>query len=287
MLLPAVDLAPGAELTNAIRVVDDQRTRLGNLGSGQTDARLNAYQDWAVNASGALRYVLAYDDVRAMIETSSYEQLLSRGGSGPNPALVNGLINSELEDRKRYFDRVLQDLRRTQTEVEALPSGAGVTVLVPDTNVYLHHPSSFPNVDWPAAVPTRENVRVLAPMVVLRELDKNKRAPGSKTVGAAGSEPVRDRARRSAREISTMFTSHGDTPRLAGSADTTFGLLLDPVGHVPISDPDTEFIDRVASLKAFSDRKIAIVTSDNGMRSAAMVAGIGVVDVKDAGEAEA
>ena len=59
------------------------------------------------------------------------------------------------------------------------------------------------------------------------------------------------------------------------------------MGHVPIDDPDTEFIDRVASLMALSDRKMAIVTSDNGMRSAAMVAGIGVVNVEDAGQAEA
>jgi hypothetical protein len=118
-------------------------------------------------------------------------------------------------------------------------------------------------------------------MVVLRELDKHKRS-GSKVVGAPGSEPVRDRARRSAREISLMFAAHTDTPRLAGSTYTTFGLLLDPVGHVPITDPDTEFIERVAALKAFTTRKIAIVTSDNGMRSAAMVAGVDVVQIEDA-----
>jgi hypothetical protein len=64
---------------------------------------------------------------------------LRRGGSGPNPALVNRLLNAELEDRKRYFDRVLDELRRTQAEVNELPDGTGITVLVPDTNVYLHH----------------------------------------------------------------------------------------------------------------------------------------------------
>lgn len=74
MLLPEVDLAPGASLETAIRVVEEQHNNLINLGSGNADQRLNAHQDWAVRASDALRHVLSFTDVESIVETSTYFQ---------------------------------------------------------------------------------------------------------------------------------------------------------------------------------------------------------------------
>ena len=60
---------------------------------------------------------------------------------------------------------------------------------------------------------------------------------------------------------------------------STFELLLDPVGHVPAGDADRELIERAAALKGVTDRKVAIVTSDNGMKFAAAVAGVDVISI--------
>ena len=38
------------------------------------------------------------------------------------------------------------------------------------------------------------------------------------------------------------------------------------IGHVALDDPDSEFISHVATLRGPTDRNIAVVTSDNGMK---------------------
>ncbi len=150
-------------------------------------------------------------------------------------------------------------------------------LLVPDTNVYLHHQSHFDAIDWSGLAKASGQVRVMVPMAVVRELDKNKRTQGNKRVSEISDELVRTRARVSSKRIRDLFESPFGTPRL--SNNVTIELILDPPGHRRIDDPDSEIIDRALTARTVSGRQVSIVTGDGNMQFAARVAGHGVVAV--------
>lgn len=56
-------------------------------------------------------------------------------------------------------------------------------------------------------------------------------------------------------------------------------LARPPSGEAPSRNPDphSELIERAAALKGVADRRVDIVTSDNGMKSAVAVAGVDMI----------
>lgn len=58
-------------------------------------------------------------------------------------------------------------------------------------------------------------------------------------------------------------------------------LLLDPVGHRHLEDPDSEIIDRALALKIASRQDVYILTGDGNMQFVADVAGLKVASLPD------
>lgn len=273
MLFSSVTPLPGTNLSNVIRVLKTQAQNLANLSGTRTYDRLSAYQVWASQASSQLRYVLDLPQVEHLIDTRRHEFLFGMFG-GPE-ALLNYSISAEQEDRARVFAEALDGLRA----VEASCAGMPKTLLVPDTNVYLHQDLYFHELNWRAVAETSDEVRVLIPMAVMREIDKAKRAPGNKTVSFKNREAIRDRARLASKRIRTSFEHPENLPEL--TTRVTMELLMDPRGHRAIEDSDSEIIDRALALQTMAGRKVSIVTSDGNMQFGAHVASLGAILLPD------
>jgi len=140
-------------------------------------------------------------------------------------------------------------------------------VVVPDTNVFLHHPSCFHETDWAQLVGTADAVRIVMPLVIVDELDRKK---------FDGKDAVRTRARTTLRAIDDLVSDPRETTSVSlGSGKAfLFEMLLDPIGHVRLPNADDEIIDRVAAVSQLLDRPPLIVTYDTGAALRASVAGL-------------
>jgi hypothetical protein len=199
MLFSSVTPAPGTDLANVIRVVEAEALNLANLPGGEPYERLAAYQNWASQASSQLRYVLELAQVEALIDTRRHDFLFDMYG-GPQP-LLNQSISAEQEDRARAFKVLLDGLRGVKSSCEEMPK----TLIIPDTNIYLHQDKYFHELEWQKIVETSDEVRLLVPMQVMREIDNAKRTAGGKTVSFRNKEAVRDRARLTSKQIRKYF----------------------------------------------------------------------------------
>ncbi|GAA3666116.1 PIN domain-containing protein [Yimella lutea] len=279
MLLPAIVPLPGVPLSNAIEMVQHWKYELERVRQSSAEESLATYQRWAPLASEVLGSTFGLFELESLIATLRHDTLLQLH-AGDSHSLINGVISAELTDRMRAFDVLLQSLKDLDARCNALPKSYSPSVLVPDTNVLLHQDEPFDELDWKALIPTSDDVRVVIPMVVIRELDRHKRSPANNVVSRNNKEAVRDRARRTSRELGVLFARPMDVVTLHPRA-VTMELLLDSVGHVPAGDPDRELIERASALKGVTDRNVAIVTSDNGMKFAAAVAGIDVISTNN------
>lgn len=269
MLFSPVTPLPETDLSNVIKVLETQAHGLAYLQGTSASERLSAYQNWAAQASSQLRYVFDLPQVERLINTRRHDFLLDMFG-GPQ-ALLNYSISAEQEDRARVFGQALDGLRAVAASCAAMPKA----LLIPDTNIYLHQDVYFHELNWREIAATSDEVRLLIPMAVMREIDKAKRAPGNKTVSFTNKEAIRDRARLASKRIRTSFDDPDGVPELA--ARVTMELLMDPRGHVAIEDSDSEIIDRALALQTMAGRKVSIVTTDGNMQFGAHVAGLGAI----------
>lgn len=143
MLLSTVLPARGADLPNAIRVLEDQALRLGNLPGTSAEERLNGYHIWAAEASEQLRNVLDLPQVEALINTQRHDFLLAKSWADKE-RLVNTAISAEQADRARAFKDALDGLRGMANSCKTYPD----FLVVPDTNVFLHQERPFDEFDW-------------------------------------------------------------------------------------------------------------------------------------------
>lgn len=273
MLLSSVVPLQGTDLANAIRVVKSEAEGLSNLSGTRADERLNNYHRWSSQAADQLRYVFDLEQVESLVMTRRHDFLIDRA-TAYNELLINTSVSAEQADRGRVFKELIDSFEKLQAAVETMPG----LLLVPDTNVYLHHERYFDDIGWTGLAQTSAELRVMVPMAVVRELDKNKRAQGNKRVSETNDELVRTRARVSSRRLRNLFESPFGTPSL--SDNVTVELILDPPGHRRIEDPDSEIIDRALAARTVSGRQVSIVTGDGNMQFAARVAGLDVVPVE-------
>lgn len=269
MLFSSVTPLPNTDLMNVIRVLETQAQSLANLQGRDASDRLSAYHNWASQGSSQLRYVVDLAQVEHLIDTRRHDFLFDMFG-GPQ-ALINYSISAEQEDRARVFAEALDGLRAVAESCGAMPEA----LFIPDTNIYLHQDVYFHELNWHEIAGTSDEVRVLVPMAVMREIDKAKRAPGNKTVSFTNREAIRDRARLASKRIRTSFENPQSIPELA--TGVTMELLMDPRGHRAIEDSDSEIIDRALALQTMAGRKVSVVTTDGNMQFGAHVAGLGAI----------
>lgn len=272
-MLSAFTPLPGVPLQRAIDTLRHEGMNLQNLSGGSADERLNAYHSWAPQAAESLERVFPPEQAESLIVTRRHDHLLGRA-TAYNTALVNHTISAEQAERVRAFTEVIQGLQVLERHCAEMPR----TVLVPDTNIYLHNNKYFDELDWQDLLGQSEPIRLLVPLAVVRELDRNKRAPGNKFVSSSNPQPVRDRARGTAKRLRELFADHTAVQELRNGVSAE--LLLDPLGHIPVDDGDSEIIDRSLAAKTTSGRTVTIVTADGGMQFSARVAGLDVLAIE-------
>lgn len=273
MLLSSVSPLPGCSMNEVIKSLRLITTDLRNIGSGPAAEVLEDYQQWSNAAAETLGYTFAGDDIERLILTKRHWVLLSLDPAGNGP-VVHDLIRVERTDRLRALTAAtheLEDIERTWSEVSA-------KVVAADTNVYLHHEQYFDSIDWHELAGS-ENVRLLVPLEVVRELDRNKHAGKNITVSTANREPIRTRARVTIRKLRELFQEPGSKITLHEGVEVE--LLRDPIGHRALDDPDTEIIDRVMTAQTLTGQPVAIVTDDGGMQFSARTAGVDVIPLWD------
>lgn len=272
-----VSLIPKAagSVDAAIAALRTEANNLTNLRGTSADERLRSYHAWAAQAADHLGSFFDLEQVAWLIATQRHDILIARA-TGYNQVLVNRLITAEQTDRGRVFTEMIAALDRLHARCEQLPP----TVLVPDTNLYLHQDSYFDETDWHGLAHTAHPLRLLVPMAVIRELDRHKRAPGNKVVSESNGEFVRTRARVTSRRLRELFAGDPDAvPSIAPGI--SIELILDPVRHVALSDADSEILDRALAVQGLAGQEIQVVTGDGNMEFAARVAGLGVLPLPD------
>ena len=129
--------------------------------------------------------------------------------------------------------------------------------LFPDCNIFLHY-TSFADIDW-AALADVDNVELVLPYSVISTLDKKK----YDSADAA----VRNRARK----VIAKLSSHEDGSPIRENV-TLFLLDQEPImdyaqqGLNHESEDDRIIAEILRYQEMYSDREIAVVTADGGMR---------------------
>ena len=190
---------PGVSTDHLLTALRDEATNLANLRSGPRDAmdRFNAYLTWSNAAVSRLSVMVHNDDVDRLVTTPRYWALQ---GTDPSSRLLSlaGFVDLEISDRLRAFEA---EHDRLSAEVGRWGTRPG-RLVVPDTNVFLHHDDYFDEIDWPEAVNARAlGVHLIIPLLVIDELDRQKRTERGAKVSQRNSEQVRSRARITLRRL--------------------------------------------------------------------------------------
>jgi rRNA-processing protein FCF1 len=205
-----------------------------------------------------------------LILTRRHWWLMETSASENGPSVLDA-FRAEQTDRQRVFDELTR-----QYDVITKRWDSTMRYVVPDTNFFLHHAKRFDEANWREIVhpgPT-DHVRIVVPIVVVRELDRTKSAAKNIKVGDT-EESLRTRARRTIRELRSLFANPDHVTAL--NRTLTVELLLDGISHRPMEDGDSEIIDRTRAAKRLTGQHIAIVTGDAGMEFTAKVEGVSVI----------
>lgn len=280
MKLPSeIEPEPGVGATAILRTLRQVHTDLSNLrgGSGNFKQRVVQYQEWSNQAAQSLSYTVSAESVEHLILTPRH-WVLQQWTHVPNSGDPIRLVETECVDRLKALERVVAELCVIEERAESLESD----VIAPDTNFFLHYEESFDSVDWLGMVGV-QRLCILVPSVVVRELDKHKRAAKNIKVSDTNDQPVRTRARVSLRRLRELFANDPTKP-VDLMPGVTIELLLDTVRHSRIDDPDSEIIDRLLAAQSLLSRSIALVTCDRSMEFAARPAGLGTISIPEPAE---
>ncbi|WP_250442686.1 PIN domain-containing protein [Actinotalea sp. C106] len=233
----------------------------------------NGYLRRAAEQLKVLSYVLPAVDLDRLITTPRYWMLHGIDPAGKGPVLAT-LLDLELDEKIRALEEAARSLADDRYQFSHAE-----TIVVPDTNVLLHHACSVGNIQWARlAPPGARRVMVAVPLVVIDELDNAKRRSEK---NATGTETVRTRARRTLSALEDFFRD-SLTHTMEGSRPVTeFVLVLGDPERPRLLDADYEIIDTARAISDLSTTKTVIATADAGMRLRARAAGVEAVEPPD------
>jgi rRNA-processing protein FCF1 len=276
MQLPAVAPIDGTSMDNTLRQLTEVRNNLSNMGSGDWSQVLLGYQRWASTSAESLGYSFDYAAIEYLITTRRHWWLMDRMPSGESRELgpaIHESFRAEQTDRKRVFDTLIEKYRAIQKSW----GEATEKFVVPDTNFFLHHEVTFDQADWESIVHrfTGQSVRVIVPIAVVRELDRQKIVGKNIKVGK-DQLPLSTRARHTVCKLKDMFEQPANVHSL--SPVVRVELLLDPLSHRPLPSGDAEIIERCLAAKRVSGKDLSLLTGDAGMMFTAKTEGLAVIN---------
>ena len=265
---------PGVGRKRVVDVLEAARWAFQNL-SGSHPLAVDRYVAYVRTSNEQVRMLgsaLSAADVAHLIASPRYWTLqgLDTGRGG---ALLGSMVDLELEAVVARLDAAREHLVASSerfTQVQA--------VVVPDTNVYVHHRLEFHEVPWHELAPGAQRVVLAVPMLVVDELDKLKRE--HKAISREDKTPVSTRARTTLRNFEERFFKRGH-----GEADDlSFVLTREPCVEVAlwladpdqasVQDADISIIDTAITLRELSGLPVVLVSRDTGMRFRARAAGL-------------
>lgn len=255
-----------AELVSAMR---ELATAVQNSRTSSSDADfLGQHFGVCVNIRSQLGRWFSLDGLDQVLFRGSFWRLMSVGyGSPPAPTLLRlaGTESHELESRLVTCD--------DDVEHEMLAWRNCGTLVVPDTNIFLHaleHGVTEANWHELADLRPMDTVTVVILGVVVDELDRNKRKGMNRSA----------EARRALREINDLLGGERvrsllqpfNLDRMTGTIN--IATVFEDLNHVPLGTADREIIARTAALRDQHGTECLLLTGDVGMSFRAEKAGV-------------
>lgn len=277
----SVRTLPTVTGSRAHTVIRDAASAFANVrAAGHTGpAMYDAYLRTASQQHQMLASVLSAADLDRLLTTPRYWMLHSIDPTGKADALA-WLIDVEVEEKARLLKDAVKEL-----DDELHQYSVTDAIIVPDTNVLLHHKNVIADIPWFTLAPGgAEKVMVAIPMLVVDELDRAKRRNDTSDNGKVS---VRTRARQTLKTLETWFEDGRSHHRLAKEMhEVEFTLVVDDPHRPRLADPDFEIIDAARAIGDLSGKPTIIATSDTAMRFRARASGVNAESI-DAVAAEA
>jgi hypothetical protein len=275
-----VELKQPGDLQLAIDTLSTLSRELGRLISPTTSTSGQARGEWLrwwATADQRLRLAFADDDLtvplyRSTAAIRAAEPPASVRANAADFAHEMDLVLREREIWVQRFNTAEAGVRLVQKFVNR----AG-RVAVLDTSAF-HEGGDFWSADWAAitkADPPHASVaglpiRLIVPLLVIDELDAQKRHPNG---------DVRKSARSILRELRKLPRVSTDPVADVLQLDNrvTLEILLDERGHVRLGDNDAEIIDRAVYIQHLflPQRSVILITADLSMEFRAIGLGLG------------
>jgi hypothetical protein len=265
--------SPG-DVQSSIEDVDFLARKLAdclNVPRPNSKQAREAWLEWWAEADMKFRQLFAEDDLLVPLAQAATE---IRNLDIPAPAHDAPILSFIVRERDVWVDR-LGDVIRILNQVKGFVMRPG-RVAVLDTSAF-HEFDRFWVADWAkvteadrpyASVPGLP-VRLVVPLVVVEELDAQKRHPHGK---------VREAARdilRHLRDLPRVSTdAFADVLRLDDRV--TVEILLDDRAHIRLPVNDAEIIDRAVYLRSVfpASARVILVSGDLSMEFRAAGAGL-------------
>jgi hypothetical protein len=247
-------LLPGAPADRVIEALNHACNGANNARAGSGTEVYEAYVRWAVDTARSLGALVSQEDLERLVLTPRHWTLQS---AVPGQLGTNLALQLELEQAANALGAARDDLRAQLVLWQV--GEEREHILVPDTNVFLHHEQEFHEVPWEDIINAAayEPIHVVVPLVVIDELDHAKRR-----------HETRSRARTALKQLDRMALQPGRPYPLRKSSQEGLidvRLLPEERSHVRLPRPDAELVDVVRGLRDLVNRDVTIVTFDTGM----------------------
>jgi hypothetical protein len=274
---------PGADPRQIIRTLEGALDKLHEVRSQPATATTaGEYPAWVTFTLKNLYRQIRPADLHALLVDHRFASMRDSSPRGTLAGLH--LHELEIDERIEIFESAIADLQAT---IERWSNDPGQLVVV-DTNIFLHHPEKFDNINYAAELGLGfSSIRIVLPIAVIDELDRGKFSGGQAlprwragyTLGKLD-ELLRDPRQMAVLQEGDKNWSEvqaaGGMPR----GRVTVEILFDAPGHVRLPNADDEIIDRALAVKAFTRRPVHLLTMDTHMSTRARLTDLTVHKVQ-------
>jgi PIN domain len=256
----------GASGRSLLKALQHVRAQIDGLWPLSYAGAVVSYVGWATEAVAALRGWLTNEDVERLIRTPAYWAAVALP-----PGADSGLrlVVDELQARQQQLERVITSVEQA---VERWGDDAASQLVIPDTNVLVHHREGIETADWhtllSAHVRPMTELRLVLPLLIVDELEKRK----------DGKEPQRSRARHALKLLYGRYATGTDSRSLFSTSSrgtrVWLEILMEDPGHTRLPRADEDLLRTARRLQDLADRPVLFVTYDTGAALRAAAVGV-------------
>lgn len=250
-----VRVLPGVRYNGVIQEFDRLINKANDARAGDVRDVYTKYVHWAADAARSLSARTSRDDLARLVLTRRHWAIL--GLEDPVRLATTSTVQLELEDRVLALQEA-RDLLAAQLAAWSSLADLG-HIVVPDTNLFLHHKDALEDIDWAEILKAREfeAIHIAVPLIVVDELDSAKRTAATKA-----------RARSTLKSLDAMALKPGRRVVLGKSTqdgEVDVRILPEDADHVRLADPDMEIVDVAQGLQDLTGARVSLLTFDTGM----------------------